>query len=122
MYYFIYGAVNGLPDIVHLLKTQRFSFACMQNPDRLSEIEANFNGASQGTIINRPKNFKKIGTCSEQELGVNLKYNFGADDVLNACNLLFRGLSSQSELETKALMSYINKDSSASAVVVFLGK
>lgn len=114
--------MNGNADLVHLLKAQRFSFACNQNPDRLNDLESNFKGTSQGTIVNRPKNLKITSNCSTQTLGVNLKYNFAADELDNACSATFRGLSAMSEPEIKTLLSYIGKNSSSLSQVILLGK
>mgnify|MGYP002137941383 FL=1 len=108
MYYLILGAVNQKPDILKLLKTTRFTFVCALNLDRLDDLENWFIHESQGAIATRIKNKRNTGTCSSDQIGVNLKLNFRADDTSNSCSSNYRGTSVKSEPEIASLMTYLD--------------
>ena len=122
LYYLLHGAVNMKVDIVFLLKKHKITFACVASAEQFDQIEKIFNTNSDGLIPIRPKNYRRDSNCSEETKGVDLKYNFGADNITNACSIDYRGPSTASEPETQALMRYINNTESMVSTVIVLGK
>jgi hypothetical protein len=122
LYYLLHGTVNLKPDLVALLKKQRITFACVLNAEQLDQIEQAFKDSPDNSIPYKPKNYRRDSNCTEHFKGVNLKFNFMADDLSNACSIEYRGPSAHSEPEIKALLGYIQDPAAMVDQVILLGK
>jgi hypothetical protein len=122
LYYLLHGVVNMRSDIITLLKKQSMTFACVLNAEQLDQIEQIYKDSDVGLIATRVKNYRRDSDCPEEFKGVNLKYNFAADNSSRACDLMYRGPSARSEPEVKALMGFIEDPASMVSSVLLLGK
>jgi Zinc carboxypeptidase len=119
MFYTLYGAVNMRRDIVSMLKRVRLSFVCAVNADRLQSMWAAYKANEHGTLTVYAKNMRDDGSCTGDGKGVNLKYNFMADVLDNACSVRYRGPEAKSEPEIKAIFKYLSLiDSNVKSVVI----
>lgn len=122
VYYLLHGVVNMKADVINLLKKQRLTFACVVNAEQLDQIEQSYKASSDGSIPFKPKNHKTSSDCEEAFKGVNLKFNYLADNDSNACSLEYRGPSPRSEPESNALSGYIQDQVNMVSMVIVLGK
>lgn len=119
MFYMLHGAVNMRRDIVSMLKKVRLSFMCAVNAERLQRMSAAYKANDSGTLTAYAKNMRIDSGCPDAGKGVNLKYNFMADVLDNACSVLYRGPEAKSEPEIKAIFNYLSlNDSNVKSVIV----
>jgi hypothetical protein len=119
MFYLLHGAVNMKLDIVSLLKKVRVSFLCAVNAERLQSTSLAFKASVSGTLLAYKKNMRTDSSCGDADKGVNLKYNFAADNVDNACSESYRGPEARSEPQIRAIFQYLAlSDSNVKSVVI----
>jgi carboxypeptidase T len=102
-----------------MLKTTKFYFIPVINVDGFALVEDHWNSDHQ--IINKRKNMNpsNLGTCTEENSGVDLNRNYGVDwtkehmkNYTELCGDFWPGTEAFSEPESRALRDFVSAHTS----------
>ena len=110
------GLINKRERYVNMLRETKFYFIPVVNVDGAALVEEHWN--EEGKILNKRKNMnpENIGTCGEEDSGVDINRNFGVDwahgnekNHSQLCSDFWPGQEAFSEPESRALRDFVGQ-------------